>query len=183
MGLSKKKLLFCEAYASNGFNGAKAAIAAGYAAASARQTASRLLTNADIEAEISRLLADQVMSRDQALAAMSDMARADIDDFISMRGTFPYIDLEKARSLGKTHLIKKVKVRGDGGMEIELYDRQQAVREIGKHHGLWKDGVEIKIDVTLVGQVVDALQAAEMDAEAVFKRLIEKAQERAAAKP
>lgn len=37
--LSKKKLLFCEAYVSNGFNGAKAAIAAGYAAASARQTA------------------------------------------------------------------------------------------------------------------------------------------------
>ncbi len=181
MALSKKKLLFCEAYVSNGLNGAKAAIAVGYAAASARQTASRLLTNADIEAEISRLLADQVMSRDQALASMSDMARADIDDFISLPGTFPYIDLDKARALGKTHLIKKIKVRGDGGMEIELYDRQTAVRDIGKHHGLWKDDIEIKVDVTLVVELVQALEAAKMDVVSTFQRMIEKAHERAAA--
>lgn len=181
MALSKKKLLFCEAYVSNGFNGAKAAITAGYAAASARQTASRLLTNADIEAEISRLLADQVMGRDQALAAMSDMARADIDDFISLPGTFPYIDLDKARALGKTHLIKKIKVRGDGGMEIELYDRQTAVRDIGKHHGLWKDDIAIKVDVTLVVELVQALEAAKMDVVSTFQRMIEKAHERAAA--
>lgn len=181
MGLSKKTQQFCQIYVSNGFNGAKAAIGAGYAERSARQTASRLLTNDDIKEEIARLLTDQVMSREQALAAMSDMARADIDDFITVPGTFPYIDLQKARDLGKTHLIKRVKVRGDGGMEIELYDRQAAVRDIGKHHGLWKDGIEIKVDITLVVQLVNALEAAEMDAEAVFRRMVEKAQERAAA--
>lgn len=179
--LTKKKLVFAAAYASNGFNATRAATSAGYSPKSAYSQGQRLLRDVEVAAEISRLLADQVMSRDEALAAMSDMARADIDDFLTVPGTFPYVDLEKARALGKTHLIKKVKVRGDGGMEIELYDRQSAVRDIGKHHGLWKDGVEIKVDITLVVQLVDALRAADMDAEVVFKRMIEKAQERASA--
>lgn len=180
--LTRKQTSFIEAYISNGFNATKAAISAGYSQATARQTGSRLLTNVDIAHEISRRLADQVMSRDEALAAMSDMARSDIDDFLTVPGTFPYIDLDKARRLGKTALIKKIKVRGDGGMEIELYDKQAAIRDIGKHHGLWKDGVEIKVDVTLVAELVRALEAAEMDVSTTFERMIQKAQERANAR-
>lgn len=181
--LSTKQTVFVEAYLANGFNATKAALHAGYSPKSAYSQGQRLLKNVEIAQEISKRLAEAAMSRDEALATMSDMARADIDDFLTVPGTFPYIDLDKARRLGKTALIKKIKVRGDGGMEIELYDKQAAIRDIGKHHGLWKDGVEIKVDVTLVVELVRALEAAEMDVSTTFERMIQKAQERANARP
>lgn len=172
MSLSPQRLLFVDKYFERKFDGAQAAIDAGYSPKTARQQASRLLTNVNIAAEIQRRLDAQVMTRDEALRTMSDMARADIDDFLTLPGTFPYVDLEKARRLGKTHLIKKVKVRGDGGIEIELYDKRAALHDVGLHHGLWKDGVEIKVDINLVVSVIDAIRAANLQPSDVFNGII-----------
>ena len=49
---------------------------------SARRDASRLLTNADIQAEIQARLAEKKMSADEVLIRLANMARADIADFI-----------------------------------------------------------------------------------------------------
>ncbi len=54
--LSAKLEVFVTSFCSNGFNGSKAAISAGYSKNTARQSASRLLTSDDIKARIGEFM-------------------------------------------------------------------------------------------------------------------------------
>lgn len=54
----------------------------------------------------------------------------------------PDVDLAKAAERGKLHLVKSYNAK-DG--KIELYDAHASLVDIGKHHGLFKDVVEIQI--------------------------------------
>src|SRR5690606_11900051 len=114
----------------------------------------------EIQAEIDKRLKSRKLGADDALNMMSDIARADIDDFFTFPGTFPYLDLEKARRLGKTQLVKRVKVRGDGGVEVELYNSQRAIETMLRHYGLLKDGIDFPYNLMLVVEVFRALEAA-----------------------
>jgi phage terminase small subunit len=173
--LSPQRLAFVDAYFELNFNATKAAIKAGYSERSAYSQGQRLLKNADVAAEIKRRLSDRVMGEHEAYALMSDIARGTIEDFISIRhgGLNGWqIDLDKAQKAGKLHLVKKIKEHKDGTIEVELYAKDAALRDIGKHHGLWKDGVEINIDLTLLVAVVDAIRAARLEPSDIFNSLL-----------
>lgn len=110
----------------------------------------RNLRNPKIKAEIDRLFAEHVMSRDEVLKRFSDEARVDMNDFLDERG---YIDLTKARRLGKTHLIKSVtqdEIPTAFGMKyrtkLELYDGQSAKVHLGRYYKLF--AVKIEHDVS-----------------------------------
>ncbi len=123
---------------------------------SARRLASQLLTNVDIQEEIQRRLKEKQLSVDEVLARLGDMARADMRDFIKpidVGGgrTVIMVDLGKALEEGKTHLIKKTKYNAQGGLEIELHDSQAALLNIGRHHGLFTDKIEVKLAKELEG--------------------------------
>lgn len=118
----------------------------------ARANAARLIAMDNVKAEIQVRLDEAHMSADEALKLMADIARGDIADFMSI-GTMGFsLDLDHAREAGKTNLIKKVSqktiINGKTDTEthiidIELYDRQAAIRDALKVHGKFTDKVEV----------------------------------------
>lgn len=156
--LTHKQRAFINAYISNGFNGGQAAITAGYAPDSSYVEASRLLRNANIRDAIETYFEAHAMSAKEVVARLSDHARGDIGDIWDEdSGT---VDWDKARSLGKTALIKKIKHKttritrgtGEGAEdvetfedEIELHSPQFALNLLGKQHGLFVDKSEVKL--------------------------------------
>lgn len=141
-GLTDKQQEFVNAYFISGFNQTTAYMQvypdSGYDAA--RSSASRLLTNANVRAEIERRLAEHAMTANEALARLANEARGDLADVFTEDGEF---DFKKAKARGQTAIIKKLKrkrsirhtlddegnnadVIEDEQFEIELYDAQAA---------------------------------------------------------
>lgn len=153
--LTPKQIAFVEYYLICGWNAAEAAKRAGYSPKTARQQGSRLLTNVDIQAYRDARLAELKMGADEVLTRLSDMARGDIGEFLTPMGL---IDLDKVGARGKSHLIKKIKQRTTTvsrkddddfethEIELELYDAQAALRDLGRHHKLFTDKIEVKDD-------------------------------------
>lgn len=135
--LSLRRRLFVEVFLSCKGNASTAARAAGYADPS---EGSRLLKSPEIRKAIDERLAEakKCLSADQVLEEFSDQARASIDDFL----TGDQLDLEKARALGKMHLIKKFRWT-KYGWSIELHDAQAALVHLGRYYGLFTDRHEI----------------------------------------
>lgn len=169
--LTPKQQAFIAVYIQS-WNATHAAIQAGYSPKTARQQASRLLSNVYVADEIEQRLGQLKMSGNEALARLSDIARGDISDFLTVTDEATGIDFEKAIKNGKMHLLKKITF-GKGKVSFEMYDKQAALNTIAKHHGLLNEKIEI--DVKLVGQVVDALQTLEQDPVAVFNEIIARA--------
>lgn len=136
MALSRKQQVWLEEYLAT-WNATEAARRAGYA--HPRQEGARLLSNAVIAEEIQSRLAEKAMSADEALARLAEQARAEYSRYFKANGT---IDLEKLLADGKGHLIKKIKPTAYGN-EIEFYDGQTALLNIGRHHKLFVDRSEV----------------------------------------
>lgn len=84
-------------------------------------------------AQISAALSERVMEADEALAHLSDQARTDLSDYISNDG----IDVDRMVADGLGHLIKSVKhtvTQYDDRVEVEIYDKQAALKIILDHH-------------------------------------------------
>ena len=75
--IKKKQIKFCEFYIATGFNGAEAARLAGYSEKSARQIASKLLTNVDIAA-YTRVLQKIAVEKSGLNADLITLERLDI---------------------------------------------------------------------------------------------------------
>lgn len=159
MGLTNKQRVFVEEYL-RCWNATEAALVAGYADRSARQQGSRLLTNDDIAAEIKLRVAEKAMTADEVLIRLAQHARGDMGDFLDISSMSFQVDLSGAVEKKLTHLIKKVKqrttttIRNDEetethDIEIELYDAQSALVQLGRVHGLFTD----KSDMNLSGPV------------------------------
>lgn len=134
MGLSAKQKRFVLEYLKS-WSAVGAAIAAGYSPHTARQQGSRLLSNADIQAEIAACLAEHTMNADEALTILSDQARNEGSKYYWPDGS---IDLPSLIADGKGHLIKSAKP-SKYGLVVEFYDAQQALALIGKHYKLFTE--------------------------------------------
>jgi hypothetical protein len=85
------------------------------------------------------------MTGPEVIARLSDMARADIAEFADVRSP---ADLEDKLN---SHVIKKITVQArrhkDGTITakttIELHDAQGALEKLARHHGLFKDRLDI----------------------------------------
>lgn len=106
--------------------------------------------------EISAALEERVMSAEEALAHLSDQARADISPYITDYG----IDVEKMKEDGLGHLIKGAKrivTKFDDRLEVEVYDRQSALKTILTHHTKGPSGSEDDpINVRFIWEEADA---------------------------
>lgn len=105
-----------------------------------------------IAALIDKLFHEQIMSKNEILARLTAHAASDPAEVTGETGK---PDWEKARKLGKTHLVKKVKVKEVkkvvGGFvettiytEIELHDPQRAMDMLGKYHELFTSKIKIE---------------------------------------
>jgi phage terminase small subunit len=176
-GLTDKQQAFINAYLTC-WNATKAAIKAGYAESTARSQASRLLANVNISEAIRQRIEEQKISADETLLSLAEIARGDMSDFFSVYGKVPVLDFEKAQKNGKLGLIKKLSMKPDG-ISFELYDKQAALNTFAKHHGLINDKVDIKIDINIMIEFVQAMQEIGEDAESILRRMIEKAKQKA----
>lgn len=154
--------LFAEAYVVNGFNATLAAVTAGYAVKTAYSQGSRLLKNVEVQTLISECMDKRIMTKQETAVRLSEHARADIRPFINL-------DSQEISEHPLAWLIKKYKVKtrrlpGSSGIleekiEIELHDSQSALNTFAKHHGLLKDGVTINVNIELVMELFDAIEA------------------------
>jgi len=168
--LTNKQLLFVAHYLVC-WNATKAAILAGYSANTAYSIGWENLRKPDIAALVRQKMTEQVMSSDEVLARLSQMASGNLIDILSDDDEF---DLTVAREKNMTHLVKKIKRRQftdkDGNTtretEIELHDAQAALVHLGKHYKLFSSIVEIK-------DWREEARKAGYDPERVFARLVE----------
>lgn len=157
------------------FNGTQAAIRAGYPEASAASVASENLRKPHIAEEIARRMEERAMSANEALVAMTDMARADISSFVEIDADgIPHINFKKAQESKQLGLIRKV-TWGKDAISFELYNRQHAVELMLKRHGLLGADVNVNLDFELIKRVVKALEDAGVDPNSVFEGLITEA--------
>lgn len=150
--LTTKQQIFIEEYLSNGYNATAAARTAGYAGGDAqlRVQGSDNLSKPNIRSRIDERLREHRLNADEVLARLSEMARGSMDDFIdSDSGS---LDLKKASKAQRLHLVKKIKSRtiisnkDDSQVdetEIELYDAQKALIDLGRHLKLFTDNLNI----------------------------------------
>jgi len=157
--LTNKQLLFVAHYLVC-WNATKAAILAGYSANTAYSIGWENLRKPEIAALVKQKMTEQVMSSDEVLARLSQMASGNLIDILSDDDEF---DLTVAREKNMTHLVKKIKRRQftdkDGNTtretEIELHDAQAALVHLGKHYKLFANVVQVE---TWRDKLVDGLR-------------------------
>lgn len=152
---SVKHLAFVDEYFLQNFNGTEAymRVYKPKSRATARANAAKLLAKTSISEEIKARLAEKTMSADEVLTRLTEQARADFGTFIVIENEYGWrFDMEKLKTNG--HLVKSIST-SKSGVRIELYDAQAALRDIGKHHGLFTDRVEHTGEIAQVGMTLD----------------------------
>jgi phage terminase large subunit len=115
---------------------------------------SKLLRNTNISEHVRVRLNENAMSADEVIARLADIGRGDMAQFMDITPQGWHLKLVKGGvPIPQTKLIKKIKQRvttrlakDDSGedsetieTEIELYSAHDALRDIGKIHGLFTD--------------------------------------------
>lgn len=167
MALTPKQEAFVNEYLIS-WNATQAAIKAGYSEKTARAIGAENLTKPDIKEIIRIRVQEMTMSADEALIRLSDQARGDMSDFTAIKNGIPFVDLEKAATNGKMHLLKSFTVT-DKSVKIELYDAQAAIVHILKEqHLIAGEATEnLKVDdnltdeqrATRIAQLLDSARA------------------------
>ena len=154
--MNKKQALFVDYYLQS-FNASDAARKAGYSEKTAYSIGHELLRKPEVSEAIQARLSDVHMSADEALKLLADIARGDMAQMMDISSVGFSIDMSRAKELGLTRLIKKVKQktvthlaknesdedREVIDLEVELYDALGAIRDILKVHGKFVDKVEL----------------------------------------
>jgi phage terminase small subunit len=168
MSFTKKQRVFIEEYLQC-WNASEAARRAGYSKRTANRIASNLLSKIDIQAEIQKRIDEKAMSADEVLLRLGDMARGDLGDFMDIQSMSFHLSLKKAKELGLTHLIKKVKQRTtirqkkDGDeeeehwIELEIHDPQAALDKLARIRGLYKDTLDVTSKGERLGETNQAI--------------------------
>ncbi len=151
--LTAKQRLFCEEYLVD-YHGTRAAIAAGYAEASAHAEASRMLRYVKIKSYINKRL-DELMEKTQitqerVLAEYAKIAFVDPRKFYDSTGNLvpiPLLDGDAAATLQSFEVTQEV---GSDGMpagitkKIKLCDKIRALDSLARHLGMFVDKTEVK---------------------------------------
>lgn len=156
--LTNKQKVFVEAYLRT-LNGTLSAIEAGYSKKTAYSIASENLMKPEIRVEIEKRISEKIMSSNEVMLRLSNMAQASLLPFIRIdKDGFVYFNFSDPEAQNYFYLIKKIKTkrerriegRGENAeqwegewVEVELHDAQSALEKIGRYHGLFIDRTDI----------------------------------------
>lgn len=119
--------------------------------------ASENLRKPKLRAEIDRRLRESAISAEETLARVKKHATGSLGDFLD---DDERVDLKRAKESGKLDLLKKyketeTKVVNKFGREvittkreIEIYPSDAALDKLMRYHGMYKDNLNIDIDVS-----------------------------------
>lgn len=147
MALSPKQRAFVEHYLTC-WNASEAAKLAGYSVRSARSIGAENLTKPDIQAAIQERLIELKIGADEVVTRLTEHARGSLASFLRINddGNLHGFDFSEGKPL---HLLRKASVTKrtfnditEETVTIEIYDAQNALSLLGKHHKLFTDTVE-----------------------------------------
>lgn len=142
MRLTAKQRRFVEEYTRD-FNATQAALRAGYSSDTAGAIGSENLTKPNIAAAVKERMDELSMSADEALLALTEIARGSIEDCIEIQpGGGWRLDLAKAKQAGKLKLVHELSHDANGLPKLKMYNRHEAIRDIAKARGVFVDKVE-----------------------------------------
>jgi phage terminase small subunit len=136
-------------------NGTQAAIRSGFSENGASVTASRLLANARIKAQIEAELADSGLSVSRTLREIARLSYSDVGELFDGPNLRPINELpEHARAaIAGIKVIKKNVTTGDGKTddihEVKLWDKTKALEMAGKYLKLFEDKTEINTEIVI----------------------------------
>lgn len=136
----EQRLLFAREYIKD-LNATQAAIRAGYSEKSAKEQASRLLTNVNVKAEIERLKAERnqrlELSADRVIQELIAIAHSDLTELFEAHDDGQKLSFKGLQNIPveMRRVVKKLKLK-EGHLEIELWDKMQAITLLMKHLGL-----------------------------------------------
>lgn len=142
--LTDKQKAFVYGYLSC-WNATKAAREAGYSEKYLHTNANKILQNTTVQAEIRARLEQYAMGAQEVLVRLAHQARGDIGDFACIQSG------SELANHPQSYLVKKFKKKtyqpknGDPYEEIELeiYDAHAPLVDLGRHHKLFTDKLEI----------------------------------------
>ena len=146
--MTAKQKQFCEEYLID-LNATQAAIRAGYSPNAAKETGSRMLTNANIRAYIDKAMAERSkrtgINQDRVIRELARIGFVNAPDVINVDEA----TVKENASEDDTAAIASVKVKTVKGdfdsteREIKFADKLKALELLGKHLGMFKDKVEV----------------------------------------
>lgn len=154
--LTRKQQAFVEHYLCT-WNASAAARAAGYRG-DANTVGPRLLKRSGVAAAIAARLQALALSADEVLARLSQQATANLADFFTFDAAGRVTGLNSATFQARGYLVKKIKLDGDR-VEIELYDAQAALVQMGKSYALFVERAEINAHMEVTGDEIAAARA------------------------
>lgn len=134
--LSRKQVLFCQAYTALG-NINEAASLAGYTI----KTAYRLLLDDDIQMMCKTLSGQKIYTKSQAVAGLSRLAFGDVNDALLLLLNLEEAEGEDFKSLD-LFCVSKIKVSSKGDIEFTFHDRQKALLALLEHAEKEKESSE-----------------------------------------
>lgn len=149
--MTRKHERFVEEYLID-LNATQAAIRAGYSPRTAKEQASRLLSNVNISAAIDKAIAERSkrtgINQDRVLLELARIGFAKITDIIDPTTA----KIKQDASEDDLACIQSVKIKpNEFGVEreVRLCDKKAALELLGKHLGMFKDKLELNSDMDL----------------------------------
>lgn len=147
------------------FNGARAAEAAGYAAKSARVTASKLLAKPNIREAIEAKRAKQIETADLSAARVLEelrrLAFSDVRSLFDEQGNLRplhTLTAEQAACIGGVEVVIKNAKAGDGITDtvhkIKIWDKPRSVEMLAKHFALLTEVVRVDEDASRIEKLM-----------------------------
>lgn len=148
--MTKKQKLFVEEYLID-LNATQAAIRAGYSVESAADIGYENLRKPDIRERIEKAMAERSkrtgINQDRVLMELARIGFSKITDVIDPDTAKVRVDATD----DDLACIQSIKIKdGEHGTEreVKLYDKRSALVDIGKHLGMFKENVNLNVEVS-----------------------------------
>lgn len=159
--LSPKQERFVEEYLVD-LNATQAAIRAGYSAKTAKSQGQRLLTKADVQAEMQKARRKQQertnITADRVLAELAAVGFARATDYATVANQEVILTDTAGLTDRQVAAIASVR-RGRNGVEVRMHDKLRALELLGRHLGMFDgESQDNSISITLSEDMEDWAQ-------------------------
>lgn len=150
MALTEKQKIFVKEYLID-LNATQAAIRAGYSAKTADVQGSRMLGNVKVQQAIAEAMAERSkrtgINQDRVLTELARIGFCKITDVVDPSTA----KIREDATEDDLACIQSIKVKpGEFGTEreVKLYDKKAALVDIGKHLGMFKEKVDLNVEIS-----------------------------------